>query len=327
MADLACKYLGLNLRNPLIVSSSGLTDNIDKIVQLQDSGAGAIVVKSLFEEEIDFEEGRMLEIQPSTWPGAEEYASFFSRKNSVDDYLKLLETSKRKLSIPVIASINCLGAGDWINIIRRIESTGVDALELNIFFFPDDKDFRSEDYEKTYYDIVTKVAYKLDIPVVVKISPYFTNLLYFVDQIFHRGAKGVSLFNRFFLPDIDLDSFELKTADNLEDLSDFYQTLRWVNIISANFNNIDIAASIGINGSEAAIKLLLSGANAIMLCSALYKNGNEYLSIISKGIIDWMDKKGFNKIEQFQGQLNYSIVQDTFLYERSQFIKNFDLLQ
>ena len=327
MADLACKYLGLDLRNPLIVSSSGLTDNLDKIVQLQNSGAGAIVVKSLFEEEIEFEEGRIIDIQPSSWSGADEYTKFYSREHSVDDYMKLIEASKRELSIPVIASINCIAAGEWINIVNNIESAGADAIELNIFFFPDDKDFKSDDYERMYYDIVTKVALMVNIPVTVKLGPYFTNILYIIDQIIHRGARGVVLFNRYFQPDIDLESFELKAADNFDGTSDFYQTLRWVSIISAHFNNIDIAASSGIYNSEAVIKLLLSGANTVMLCSALFKNGEDYLSKIALEISDWMDKKGFSKIEQFQGQLNYSIVQDPFLYERSQFIKNFDILQ
>ncbi len=135
MADLACKYLGLDLRNPLIVSSSGLTDNLDKIIQLQDSGAGAIVVKSIFEEEIEFEEGRIIDLQPSSWPGADEYAKFYSKEHSINDYLKLIEASKRKLSIPVIASINCIAAGEWINIVKSIELAGADAIELNIFFF------------------------------------------------------------------------------------------------------------------------------------------------------------------------------------------------
>ncbi len=167
----------------------------------------------------------------------------------------------------------------------------------------------------------------VNIPVTVKLGPYFTNILYIIDQITHRGARGIVLFNHFFQPDIDLESFELKTAENYTSPSDFYQTLRWVNIISAHFNNIDIAAASGIYDSEAAIKILLAGANAVMLCSTLYKNGNNYLSKIALEISDWMDKKGFSKIEQFQGQINYSIVQDPFLYERAQFIKNFDMLQ
>jgi len=327
MADLSCKYLGLNLRNPLIVSSSGLTDNLEKNILLQESGAGAIVVKSLFEEEIEYEQGRIIDMKPSSWPGADEYIKFYSKERSIEDYLKLIEASSKRLSIPIIASINCLTTGEWINMVKSIESAGADALELNIFFLPDDKDFRSDDYERNYFDIVTKVAFRLNIPVTVKIGPYFTNILFLVDQIIHRGASGVALFSHFFQPDIDLESFELIAADDSNTLSDFYQTLRMVNIISASIKDINIAASTGTHDSESVIKLLLCGANAVMLGTTLHKNGIEYIFKIASGISDWMDKKGFNKIEQFQGQLNYNLVQDIFLYERFQFIKNYDLLQ
>jgi dihydroorotate dehydrogenase (fumarate) len=327
MADLSCKYLGLDLRNPLIVNSSGLTNNIDRILLLQDSGAGAIILKSLFEEEIEYESGRIIDMQPATWPGADEYAKLYSKENTIQDYLKLIGSARKKVSIPLIASINCYSSGEWIDVVKSIESAGADALELNIFFFPDDKDFRSEDYERICFDIVAKVSFRLNIPVTVRIGPYFTNILFVLDQIIHRGAKGITIFNHFSQPDIDLDSFELKVAENINITSDFYQTLRWINIISASLNNADIAASIGGFNYETVIKLLLCGANVVTLSPILDKNNLGYISEIADGLNNWMDLKGFSKIEQFQGQINYSLVQDIFLYERFQFIKNFDLLQ
>ena len=324
MAELACKYLELDLKSPVIVNVSNQDTPLDNLLQIQESGAGAIIVHSLFEEQLEFEQGRIIDFQANSWPGAEDYIRFYSKENSVENYLQYIESAKRMLTIPVFASINCLAAGEWIDRIKSVETAGADAFEINIFFFPDDKDFKSDDYEKIYYDIVTKVAFKLKIPVTVKLGPYFSNLPYIIDQIIHRGAKGVNLFNRFFHPDIDLDSIELTTAQISNSFSDFYQTLRWISIIAASFSNIEIAASLGIFNYEAVIKLLLAGANVIGIPNI--QNEENYLPSILLGINNWMDQKGFGKIEQFQGQLNYSVVQDPFLFERSQFIKNFEKL-
>jgi dihydroorotate dehydrogenase (fumarate) len=325
MVDLACRYLDFDLRNPIIVGSSGLTDSIEKIKMLDKIGVGAVVLKTLFEEEIDYCEGRIIDMEFSSFPETSGYKQYFSRENSVDNYLRLIEDAKRETSMPVFASINCVAQGDWINSLKKIEAAGADALELNVFIFPDDKDFKADDYERVIFDIVSKVSYAVKLPLIVKLNPYFTNLLYIIDQLFYRGTQSVVLFDRMFHPDIDLDTLELKKADLMSNPYDYFQTLRWISIVSTRISRVEIVASSGVHDSEAAIKLLLAGAHAIMICSVLYKNGLDYIGEICNGIKIWMENKGFERIEQFQGQLNYSIVRDPFLYERSQFVNYFSL--
>jgi dihydroorotate dehydrogenase (fumarate) len=323
MAELACTFLGINLKSPIIVGSSTLTDSVEKIRNLEDWGAGAVVLKPIFEEEIDFEAGRIIDLKP-TAPEAIEYQNFFTRGHAIENYLKLIEKAKKEIKIPIFASINCLGSGEWINFVKSIESSGADAIELNIFFFPDDKDFKSEDYEHALFEVAAKVAYSAKIPVFVKLVPYFTNLLYIVDQLFYRGIRGVVLFSRGFQLDLDLENLELIPASSFDSPSDELQVLRWTNIIASSFNKIDISSSSNINNSNSIIKLLLTGANTIMLSSTLQQKGIPYLKILSEEILLWMNKLGFERIEQFQGQVNYTLLQDPFLFERSQFMKTFE---
>jgi dihydroorotate dehydrogenase (fumarate) len=323
MADLACTFLGINLKNPIIVGSSGLANSVEKIKILEENGAGAVVLKPIFEEEIDFEAGRIIDLQP-TAPEAIAYQQFFTHRHTPQNYLKLIEESKKEVDIPIFASINCIGTGEWVNFTKSIESSGADALELNVFFFPDDKDFKADDYERTLFDIAAKVAYSVKIPVFVKLVPYFTNLLYIVDQFFYRGIRGVVLFNQGFQPDLNIENLELIPSNSFNIPSDEFQVLRWTNIIASNFNNIEIASATNISDSNSAIKLLLVGASTIMLSSTLYAKGIGYIKILNEEILLWMKKSGFEKIEQFQGQVNYNTVQDPFLYERSQFMRSFN---
>jgi dihydroorotate dehydrogenase (fumarate) len=217
-----------------------------------------------------------------------------------------------------------LGSGEWINFIKSIESSGADAVELNIFFFPDDKDFKAEDYEHALFDVAAKVAYAAKIPVFVKLVPYFTNLLNVVDQLFYRGIRGVVLFSHGFHLDLDIENLELTSANSVDLPSDEFQVLRWTNIIASSFNKIEISSSSNFNDCNSIIKLLLTGANTIMLSSTLQKKGTAYLKILSEEILIWMNKLGFERIEQFQGQVNYNSLQDPFLFERSQFMKTFE---
>ena len=195
MADLTCSFLGINLKSPIIVGSSSLTDSVEKIKLIAENGAGAVVLKPIFEEEIDFEEGRIIDLQP-TAQEAVDYQQFFTRGHALENYLKLVEEAKKEVNIPIFASISCIGAGEWINFIKSIESKGADAIELNVFFYPDDKDFKADDYERALFEIAAKVAYSVKIPVFIKLVPYFTNLLYVLDQLFYRGIKGVVLFSQ-----------------------------------------------------------------------------------------------------------------------------------
>jgi len=230
MANLATNYLGLKLSNPLIVSSSGLTNTVEKIRQLEELGAGAVVLKSLFEEQIQAEAGRML--GESSYPEAQDYILQYTKSHSLEEYLQLIEDAKKSVRIPVIASINCISASDWIGFASDIEKAGADALELNIYFLPTDKDIPSEKHEELYYDVITRVRKKAGIPIAVKIGMHFTNLVKLVNNLYIRGARGVVIFNRFYAPDIDVDNMKITAADVFSTPSDIRNSLRWVGIIS-----------------------------------------------------------------------------------------------
>ncbi len=319
MADLSTSYLGLRLKNPLIVSSSGLTDNIEKLKYLEKNGAGAIVLKSLFEEQIRFEAGKLL--TDATHTEAEDYVSNYSRTHTLDKYINLIEAAKKELTIPVIASINCVSSGEWIEFSKRIEAAGADALELNVYFFPSDKDFRSEDYEQTYYELALKVKSRVTIPVSFKLGQNFTSLVNIVDRLYYRGIKGVVLFNKFYEPDIDIDSMTFKSGAVFSTPGDISKPLRWVGIISKEVENIDIAASTGVHDGKDVIKLILAGAKAVMVCSAIYQNGPEHITVILKELEEWMAKNNVQSISEIRGKMNYGKIEDPRIYERSQFMK------
>lgn len=321
MVNLKTDYLGLPLRNPIIISSSGLTDSADKIRKLDELGAGAVVVKSLFEEQIMFEAGSAFE--EGIYPEANDYILGYSKMHSLEAYLKKIETAKKHVEIPVIASINCMSPSEWISFAREIEAAGADAIELNIFFVAHDKDKVAEEYEKLYGEIITKVKEHLSIPVSVKIGSYFTNLVAFVNRLYCWGVKGVVLFNRFYEPDIDIDKMKLTSSSVLSHAQDLRQSLRWVGMVSDRIRNIDIAASTGVHSGKAVIKQLLAGAKVVQLCSVLYQKGIEHLPVILNEVEAWMEKKEFATVEDYRGMLNYGKIADPAMYERSQFMKYF----
>ncbi len=204
-----------------------------------------------------------------------------------------------------------------------IEKAGADALELNIYFLPTDKDIPSEKHEALYYDIISKVREKTGIPVSVKIGMHFTNLVKLVNGLYIRGAKGVILFNRFYAPDIDVDQMKIVGAEVFSTPSDIRNSLRWVGIVSHQVDKIDIAASTGIHDGKGAVKQILAGARAVQVCSVLYREGVETLAVIKKDIEQWMDNHHFKTIDEFRGKLNYRNIPDPTEYERSQFMKYF----
>jgi dihydroorotate dehydrogenase (fumarate) len=323
MIDLSTRYLGLELENPIIVSSSGLTNSVEKITKLKEYGAGAVVLKSLFEEQIRYEAGTMADT--SDYPEAADYVNYYTKNNSVEEYLQLISDAKSQSDIPVIASINCISGKDWLDFASNVQEANADALELNIFVLPADKSKKPGYYEEQYLDIAAKVKAHVSIPVSVKIGPYFTNLHYMVEQLFFRKIAGVVLFNRFYAPDIDTDQLKITAAEVFSNPSDIRQTLRWVGMISSvyKFQDFDIAASTGVHDGDAAVKLLLAGANAVQVCSVLYKKGPEYVKEILNDIKLWMDKRHYSTINEFRGELNYQNIEDPAMYERAQFMKYF----
>jgi len=322
--DLSVKYLGLELRNPLIVGSSGLTDSVDKIVELEKYGAGAVVLKSIFEEEIRMEYEHVLEEEaPSRYK--DDYLDYFDYKikeRNVTKYIKLIADTKKKVKIPVIASINCTSSYEWTYYTKKIEEAGADALELNIYILPSTLDKTIDEIEQTYLEIISMVKGETNMPVSIKISCFFSNLARAIKQLSKTGVDGIVLFNRFYSPDIDTDKMELVSTNVLSRPEEISHSLRWIGIMASRVK-CDLAASTGVHDGKATVKQLLAGADAVQCVSALYKNGPAYLATMLKELKDWMKEKGFEKISDFKGKLSQEQYLNPSLYERVQFMKYF----
>ncbi|WP_430816037.1 dihydroorotate dehydrogenase-like protein [Carboxylicivirga sp. RSCT41] len=324
MANLETKYLGLTLKNPIIVSSSGLTNSAEKIGKLVEAGAGAVVLKSLFEEQINHEINNIIyKGEGFDYPEAADYVKGYTRDNSVGDYLTVIKETKAKYDIPVIASINCFSSDEWVDFAQQIEESGADALELNVFVLNTDKNSNPEEYEQLYVDIVANVSKVISIPVSVKLGLYFSNLVNVVNRLSVSGAKGVVLFNRFYEPDIDINKLSLTSAEVLSSPADMRRTLRWVAITSDKVHNIDISASTGVHDGEAVIKQILAGATTVQTCSAIYKNGPKVITDMLDVLTNWMNDKGYNSLADFRGLMSYSKIENPAVYERAQFMKYF----
>lgn len=324
MANLETTYLGLKLKNPVVVGSSGLTNSVEKIVKLRDAGAGAVVLKSLFEEQINHDVNRMLYTgQGLDYPEAMDYITSYSRNNSVLEYIQLIKDAKAAVDIPVIASINCFSADEWIDFARQIENAGADAIELNLFVVNTDKNSDPSEYEELYLQIAKSVSEVVTIPVSMKLGLYFSNLVAVVNKLSVSGAKGVVLFNRFYEPDIDINNLTLTSAEVFSSPADIRRSLRWVAIVSDKIKNVDVAASTGVHDGDAVIKQLLAGAKAVQVCSAVYKNGPEIVTRMLNKLEMWMDEKGFKSVDDFRGAMSYRKIQNPALYERAQFMRYF----
>jgi dihydroorotate dehydrogenase (fumarate) len=321
MADLSTDFVGLNLQNPLIVSSSGLTDSVEKIQQLEEAGAGAVVLKSLFEEQILYEAGHLA--RSSDYPEADDYILNYTRSGSVDQYLDLIEGAVAAVSIPVIASINCISASEWTDFALKIEEAGAAALELNVYFLPSNKDAGSQVFENLYLDIAEKVKVKVNIPVIMKLGMHFTHLVNLVDLLYHRGVDGVVLFNRFYSPDINTRDLKMTSSEVFSSPADLRIPLRWVAIVSAMVDQVHVAGSTGVHDGQALIKQILAGAMAVQVCSAIYKHGPDIIRAMLDELQTWMDQKGFGGLDAFRGMMNYKHLPEPQVYERSQFMKYF----
>ena len=325
MPNLEVNYLGLKLKNPVIAASSGLTASIDRIRDLAQAGAGAIVLKSLFEEQINYEAGTLM--QDQDYPEAEDYIKNYTKAYSVDNYLELIAEAKRNVDIPVIASINCISASDWTGFSRQIEEAGADALELNMFFLPVDKQKPSADYENTYYELASRINELVSIPVSVKLGYHFTNILGVIDRLYIRGVKGVVLFNRFYEPDIDIEKLSLVSSGIFSSASDLCRVLRWVALVNDKVGRIDISASTGVHSWEGVVKQLLAGAKTVQVCSLLYRKGTDEIGGLIRGLEEWTKRKEYDDIEQFRGKMSYRSIPDPAAYERVQFMKYFSSVE
>lgn len=324
MVTLDTSYMGLPLKNPIIVGSSGLTNSVENIIEIERNGAAAVVLKSLFEEQINFSINKTIAQDQSAnlYPEADDYIRHYTRQNDVSKYLKLIKDAKASVSIPVIASINCISGLEWTSFAKSIEEAGADGLELNIFVLPSDPSKSAEENEAIYFDIIDKVLKEVNIPVAIKISHYFSSLAKTITQLSWKEIKGIVLFNRFFSPDIDIENFEIKTSNVFSSPSELAISLRWIAMMSTHVK-CDLAASTGVHDGKAVIKQLLAGAKAVQIASVLYKKGFKEIKSMLDELENWMDRKNFNTIDQFTGKMSVEEAQNPAAYERVQFMKHF----
>jgi dihydroorotate dehydrogenase (fumarate) len=324
MPDLSTRYLGMQLRTPLVASASPLSQEMASLRNLEDAGASAVVLYSLFEEQLRQES---LELDFYLSEGAEshpESLNFFPEPSEFrlgpDEYLEHIRKAKTALDIPVIASLNGSSVGGWIQYATQIQEAGADALECNIYWIVTDPDMTSADVEQHYIDILQAVKSAVTIPVAVKVSPFFSNMANMAKRMDAAGADGLVLFNRFYQPDIDLETLELNPRVLLSTPQAMRLPMTWVGILYCRVQ-ASLAATSGIHGAEDVIKLLMVGANATMLCSTLLRNGINHLRAIEQGVRQWMEAHEYESVRQMQGSMSQKNCPDPAAFERAQYMR------
>lgn len=321
MADLSTQYLGLQLKNPVIVASSTLVQNLEGIKEAETAGAGAVVLRSLFEEIIREE---VVDQGSALWSGhPEEYSYVMSElqlQYGPQNYLDLIKKAKSTVSIPVIASINCITPKWWVSYAKQIEASGADAIELNLSLMPTDPGQSSLDIENEFLAIIHTARQAVKLPLAVKIGPYFTSLSRFANQMCGLGIQGLVLFNRFYQFDIDIDKMTTVGANWYSSPREMSLSLRWISILYQRVN-CQLAATTGIHDSRGVIKQLLAGAQVAEIASGIYLHGFTRIKEILSDLDSWMEKNGFANLTDFRGKMSLSQRKDPQLYERLQYIK------
>lgn len=308
MADLRTKYLGLNLRSPLVVSANSLSQKIDNILAMEDHGAGAVVLFSLFEEQL--KEGKN---NSPYFPNAEDYAVNKSK------YLELIRQTAERTEMPIIASLNGVTPRGWVEYARDIEYAGADALEINVYFIPADPHLAPESVEDRYLDIVRMITGTVKIPVSVKLNPYFSSMANMAHKIHMAGADGLVLFNRFYQPDIDIDKMSVVTNLEYSHPSEIRLPLLWIAVLYGRIG-VSLAATTGIHSYVELVKYLLAGADVGMCASTLYRHGIPYLGKITADLVQYMDRMGFESVAGFRGAMSQLHLANPTDYERSNYI-------
>lgn len=322
MASLKTTFAGLELRNPIIVSSSGLTDSAEKNQKFYEAGVGAIVLKSLFEEQILLEADWLGD--PNMYPEGSDYLVEYVRQHKLEEYLELIkETKKVCPDIPVIASINCYQDAEWIEFAEQMAAAGADAIEINILALQTDIQYRYGEFEQRHIDILSHIKKTVQIPIIMKLGDNLTNPIALIDQLYANGAAAVVLFNRFYQPDIDIEKMKQISGNVFSAGNELSKSLRWIGIASAAINKIDYAASGGIHTPDGIVKAILAGASAVEICSAFYQNSYSLVGEYIRFLNLWMDRKGMDSINQFKGMLNVSDLNGVNTFERAQFMKYF----
>jgi dihydroorotate dehydrogenase (fumarate) len=319
--DLSTTFLGIKIANPLIVASSGLTNSADRVKECADNGAGAVVLKSLFEEQLITAKKLLLNQDDMYfwYPQALEFVNTISKEEGITDYLLLIEKAKRSVSIPVIASINCVTPREWPRFATEIEKSGADGIELNIFIPPTNINLTGYKIEETYIDIILEVRKQVKIPIAVKVGFYFTSLYRMLYKISNLDISSLVLFNRYYRPDIDIDTIRVVAQNVYSTPHEITLSLRWIALLYGKINK-ELVAATGIHDYQGVIKQILAGASSVQICSTLYKNGVSYLRILLDDIEKWMASKGYSNLAAFRGLVAKS-EENTEAFERLQFMK------
>nr|PZN55394.1 MAG: dihydroorotate dehydrogenase-like protein [Chloroflexota bacterium] len=322
--NLSTTYLGLNLRSPLVVSASPLSETIDNIKRMEAAGAGAVVLYSLFEEQLRLERDALFHYLEAGTESHAEALTYFPQPSEYrigpEGYLEHIRKAKAAVDIPIIASLNGTSLGGWTQFAREIEQAGADALELNIYYIPTDPNLTSEQVEQTYIDILKAVKESVRIPVAVKLSPFFSSFANMARRLEEAGADGLVLFNRFYQPDIDLEALEVKTNVLLSTPQALRLPLTWIGLLYGRIH-VSLAATSGVHTAEDALKLLMVGADVTMMASVLLQRGIEHLREIETGMRRWLEEHEYESVAQLKGSMSQINSDNPSAFERAQYMR------
>jgi len=323
MTDLSTEYLGLKLDNPLVPSSSPLTGELDSAKKLEDAGASALVLPSLFEEDVEHEQKQLERFVYSQALGHSEAQSYQpipeDYSSELDSYLERLQKFKSALSIPVIASLNGVSTSGWIDTGKELQQAGADALELNVYYIAADPDISGEEVENRYLQLLSDLREQVTIPVTMKLSPQFSAVTNMVLKLQQAGAHGVSLFNRFYQPDIDLETLRIKPRLELSSSMESLVRIRWIALIRGRVD-LSIAATGGFHQTEDIVKALLAGADITHLCSVLLQKGPEHLAVLKRELHNWLEQKEYTSVTQMKGSVSKSCAINPAALEHSNYM-------
>ena len=322
--DLTTTYMGLRLRNPLVISASPLSENVDNVRRMEDLGASAVVLYSLFEEEIIRDSH---ELDHHLTSGTESYAealTYFTDPHILhvgpDHYLEYIAFLKKSVDLPIIGSLNGSTPGGWVDYARLIEEAGADALELNIYTIPTDPEMTALDVEQTYLDILKEVRAEVTLPIAVKLSPFFTSLANMARKLEEAGANSLVLFNRFYQPDINPESLEVEPHLLLSGPQELRLPLCWIGLLYGKMT-MDLAATSGIHTVQDVVKMVMAGANVTMLCAVLFRHGLHHIEVLEKGMLSWMAEQEYESVEQMRGNMSQLHCNNPTAFERAQYVQ------
>lgn len=323
--DLSTTYMGLKLRNPIIASASPLSEDVDTVKRLEDAGAAGVVMYSLFEEQINHEINEMDEVLLGTSDSSAEALSYFPpidqfKNLHAEDYLEQIRRLKEAVDIPIIASLNGVSPGGWMQYARKMQDAGADALELNIYYMATDPEMTAEKVEDMYLEDLKTVKDTVSIPVGIKLSPFFSALANFAIRLDNAGADGLVLFNRFYQPDINLEELEVESTIQLSTEVELRLPLRWIAVLYGKVK-ASLAATSGIHTGLDVVKMIMVGADVTMIASALLKNGPEYVGTMLKQMQEYMEKHEYNSVSEMRGILSHQKMKNPAAFERANYIK------